>query len=135
MSDVSLKSYYVVRPDEFAYVPVTSRNGEKISLARNNSSSNYICSSYVVFRVVSKEKLLPSYLNMYFERSEYNRYCRFHSWGSAREAFEREEMCEVKVPIPNIEIQEFIVGIYDLYLEREKINIQLKEQIKNCVLF
>lgn len=93
MEGVSLKPYAVVKPDEFAYVTVTSRNGEKISLARNNSDEAYICSSsYIVFKVDDTNTLLPAYLSMLFERSEFNRYSRFNSWGSARETFDWEEM-------------------------------------------
>ena len=52
MTDVSLKPYFLVKPDDFAYVTVTSRNGEKITLAHNTTDKTYIVSSsYVVFRV------------------------------------------------------------------------------------
>lgn len=113
MEGVSLKPYAIVNPNEFAYVTVTSRNGEKISLARNNSNDVYICSSsYIVFRVNDTRELLPEYLSMLFERSEFNRYSRFNSWGSARETFDWEEMCDVRIPVPDIKIQQDIVNIF-----------------------
>ena len=131
MSDVNLKPYYVVQPDEFAYVTVTSRNGEKISLALNDSNKAIICSSsYVVFKSVDKNKLLPQYLMLYFSRSEFNRYARFNSWGSARETFSFEDMCDVEIPIPDIKIQKSIADIYNVYITRKEINERLKEQIK-----
>lgn len=132
MEGVSLKPYAVVKPDEFAYVTVTSRNGEKISLARNNSDEAYICSSsYIVFKVDDTNTLLPAYLSMLFERSEFNRYSRFNSWGSARETFDWEEMKNVLIPIPNIEIQQDIVNIFEAYNTRRDINEKLKAQIKD----
>lgn len=132
MMDVNLKPYYVVHPNEFAYVTVTSRNGEKISLALNDSDDTYICSSsYVVFRSKDEKALLPQYLMLYFTRSEFNRYARFCSWGSARETFEWSEMCDVEIPIPDIEVQEAIANIYNTYITRKKINEQLKAQIKD----
>lgn len=132
MKGVSLKPYYIVAPDEFAYVTVTSRNGEKISLAHNGSDNSYICSSsYVVFRVTNTEKLLPSYLRIFFSRSEFDRYSRFHSWGSARETFNWEDMQEVKIPIPEIGVQKSIVDIYNAYIMRREINEKLKAQIKD----
>lgn len=71
MEGVSLAPYAVVEPNEFAYVTVTSRNGGKISLARNSSSHAYICSSsYVVFKIINTKKLLPEYLSMLFERRD-----------------------------------------------------------------
>lgn len=132
MGGVSLKPYAIIRPNEFAYVTVTSRNGEKISLAHNNSNNTYICSSsYIVFRITNQKKLLPSYLAMLFGRDEFNRYARFHSWGSARETFDWSEMCDVKIPIPDITIQKSIVEIYNAYIERKEINEKLKAQIKD----
>lgn len=56
MTGVDLKPYYVVHPNEFAYVTVTSRNGEKKSIALNDSENTYICSSsYIVLRVGMKK--------------------------------------------------------------------------------
>lgn len=132
MEGVSLKSYAVVLPSEFAYVTVTSRNGEKISLAYNDSDDTYICSSsYIVFSVNDESVLLPSYLAMLLERNEFNRYARFHSWGSARETFDWDEMCAVEIPIPDISIQKDIVDIFTVYKERKNINERLKNNIKD----
>lgn len=132
MTGVSLKPYLLIKPEEFAYVTVTSRNGGKISLAINDSKETYICSSsYVVFRSKDKNVLLPQYLMLFLVRSEFNRYARFHSWGSARETFDWTEMCKVKIPIPEIEIQRGISKIYEVYIERKRINEQLKTQIRN----
>lgn len=132
LEGVSLKPYAVVYPSEFAYVTVTSRNGGKISLAYNDSEHTYICSSsYIVFSVNDESVLLPSYLAMLFERNEFNRYARFHSWGSARETFDWEEMCAVEIPIPDISIQKDIVDIFNVYKERKNINERLKSQIKD----
>lgn len=132
MEGVSLKPYVIVNPNEFAYVTVTSRNGEKISLARNNSNDIYICSSsYIVFKINNTRELLPEYLSLLFERSEFNRYSRFNSWGSARETFDWEEMCDVRIPVPDIEIQQDIVNIFEAYNTRKDINEKLKAQIKD----
>lgn len=127
MEGVSLRPYAVIKPDEFAYVTVTSRNGGKISLAHNNTPNTYICSSsYVVFTVTDTDTLLPSYLAMLFRRGEFDRYARFHSWGSTRETFAWNEMCDVRIPIPSIELQQDIVNVYESYLTRKKINEKLK---------
>lgn len=132
MTGVSLKPYLLIRPNEFAYVTVTSRNGEKISLARNDSDETYICSSsYVAFRIKNEKELLPAFLSMLFARKEFNRYARFNSWGSARETFDWETMCEVKIPVPSIEIQRDIVNIFEAYNTRKTISEKLKAQIKD----
>ena len=93
MSGVSLTPYLVVKPDYFAYVPVTSRNGNKITIAHNETNNTYIVSSsYIVFYVSSTEILDSDFLFMYFNRPEFDRYSRYHSWGSAREVFSWNEM-------------------------------------------
>ena len=68
---------------------------------------------------------------LFLIRSEFDRYARFCSWGSARETFDWDEMCNVKIPIPDIETQRAISNIYTVYVERQRINEQLKTQIKN----
>lgn len=132
MKDVDLTPYFVVAPNEFAYVTVTSRNGQKISIALNESNDSYICSSsYVVFRSKDESVLLPRYLMLFFSRPEFNRYARYNSWGSARETFDWEEMCNVEIPIPDIEIQKAIAEIYSVYIERKAINERLRTQVKD----
>lgn len=132
MAGVSLVPYIVVKPDYFVFVPVTSRNGEKITLAINDSKDTYIVSSaYSVFRVRDTEKLLPEYLFMYFNRPEFDRYARFNSWGSAREVFTMDDMNDVAIPIPDISVQREIVNIHKCYIERQRIAEALKEQLKN----
>ena len=132
MTDVNLAPYYIIHPNDFAYVTVTSRNGEKISVALNDSDETYICSSsYVVFRSKDPERLFPPYLMLFFSRSEFNRYARFHSLGSARETFDWAEMCEVEIPIPDIKIQKAVAAMFSVYTDRKKINAQLKAHIKD----
>lgn len=132
MQGVSLSPYIIVKPDSFAFVPVTSRNGEKITLAYNDSEQTYIVSSaYEVFRVKDTEQLNPGYLFMFFNRPEFDRYARFNSWGSAREVFTMEDMYNVSIPIPDISVQREIVNIHKCYIERQRIAAQLKEQLNN----
>ena len=131
MEGVGLKNYKVVAPGQFAYVPDTSRRGDKISLALNISENTYLVSSISIVFDTQKDVLLPEYLMLFFVRSEFDRYARFHSWGSARETFDWSEMCDVQIPIPDIKIQQYIVNIYTAYLLRKEINEQLKSQVKN----
>ena len=131
MEGVGLNNYKVVAPGQFAYVPDTSRRGDKISLALNTSENTYLVSSISIVFDTQKDVLLPEYLMLFFGRSEFDRYARFHSWGSARETFDWSEMCDVQIPIPDIKIQQYIVNIYTAYLLRKEINEQLKAQVKN----
>ena len=126
---VSLLSYKVVKPLCFAYVADTSRRGDKIALALNNTTNSLLISSiYTTF--YCKEKLLPEYLYLLLSRSEFDRYSRFNSWGSARETFDWEELCRVQIPLPPIEVQQSIVNLYHCMEEAKKIASEAREKLK-----
>ena len=121
MEGVSLAPYLLVKPNEFAYVTVTSRNGEKITLAHNTTKDTYIVSSsYVVFRVERKDLLLSDYLFIYFNRPEFDRYARFNSWGSARETFDWETMCDIEIELPDLPTQQKYVDIYNVMVANQQ---------------
>ena len=113
LSGLEFSGYKVVRTGQFVYVSDTSRRGEKIALAMNNGKDCIVSNIYTVFEVIDKKILLPEYLLMWFKRDEFNRYTRFHSWGSARETFNWEDMCEVRLPIPDVDEQTFSVALYN----------------------
>ena len=122
MTNVPLGTYKMFSPEEFCYVTVTSRNGERISVAMNDSEAEYIVSStYEVFRVSTKSRLLPGFLNLWLMRPEFDRYARFNSWGSARETFDWNDMCRVKIPLPPLDVQQSVVDIYRAANEAKKI--------------
>ena len=118
--------YKIVRPMQFAYVPVTSRNGDKITIALYKGDEPAIISqAYTVFEVNDHETLLPEYLMMWFRRPEFDRYARFHSHGSAREVFDWDELCNVMLPIPSIARQREIVEEYETLSRRIRLNEQM----------
>lgn len=120
MDGVSLKNYKIVQPNCFAYVPDTSRRGDKISLAFNDTDTPFLVSSIsIVFRV-SRNELSSRYLFMFFNRPEFDRYCRYNSWGSAREAFTWQEMCDIEIELPDLETQEKFVNVYQAMCENQK---------------
>jgi len=127
---LNLSNYKIVRQRKFGYISVTSRNGGKISIAILDGDPGLVSSTYTVFKVDNTEELLPEYLFLYFQRSEFDRYARFNSWGSARETFDWDDMCNVRLPIPSIEKQKAIVTIYHTLEARKKLNEQLKGHIK-----
>jgi type I restriction enzyme S subunit len=132
MENVSLKPYVLVEPDAFAFVPTTSRNGGKITIALNHSPDTCIVSSsYEVFKVKNSEQLVPEYLFLWLSRPEFDRYARYNSWGSAREVFSYADMCQVKIPIPPKEIQQSIVDIYHAQYERQTIAEKLNQLLKD----
>ena len=121
-----MSSYKVVEPRQFAYGPVTSRNGDKVSIALYKDDEKAIVSqAYTIFEVKNKQELLPEYLMMWFRRPEFDRYARFKSHGSAREIFSWEEMCDVELPVPPIGQQQKIVSEYEAVTRRIRLNEQI----------
>ena len=113
MDGVSLDSYKVVNYGEFAYVPDTSRRGDKIALAFNSDSNSILISSiYTTFKCKRNDVLSPVFLFMFFNRPEFDRYSRFNSWGSARETFSWEDFCDIDITLPSIEQQRKYVDVY-----------------------
>ncbi|WP_347993591.1 restriction endonuclease subunit S [uncultured Eubacterium sp.] len=121
MDGVSIKSYKIVNEDEFAYVADTSRRGEKIAIAYNSNNKRILISSiYTAFYIKRKDLLLSDYLFMYFNRPEFDRYSRFNSWGSARETFVWEDMCDIELELPPLSIQQKYVDIYNVMFENQR---------------
>ena len=118
MDGVSVTNYKLYRTNYFCYVPVTSRNGNKITLALNTYDATYIVSSaYEVFRVKDEVELLPLYLFLFFLRPEFDRYARYNSWGSAREVFSWENMCNILIPLPSVAEQQKVVNAWRAFRE------------------
>ena len=121
-----MSTYKIVQPRQFGYVPVTSRNGDKITIALYEGESPCIISqAYIVFEVIDETELLPEYLMMWCRRPEFDRYARFKSHGSAREVFEWSEMCEILLPVPSIDEQRKIVAEYQAIERRIENNRRL----------
>ena len=131
MDGVSLSSYKIVNSGEFAYVADTSRRGDKIALALNTTTNSILVSSiYTTFKSRDNNELLPEYLFLLLSRSEFDRYARFNSWGSARETFDWSELCRVKIPLPPLEVQQSIVDLYKCLEEAKKIASEAREKLK-----
>lgn len=115
----------IVRKGWFAYNRATTRNGDKISIAYRDGEDCTVSASYLTFKIKDENLLNPYYLMMWFKRPEFDRYARFKSHGSAHEYFEWEEMCEVMLPVPQIEEQRKIVAEYQAVERRIENNRRL----------
>lgn len=133
-----LSNYKIIRTGQFAYGPVTSRNGEKISIALLRDKDCIISSSYTVFEVVNKNELDPEYLMLWFSRPEFDRYARYMSHGSVREIFDWDELCKVELPVPSIDKQRSIVRAYQTITERIELKRRLNDNLAaqcSCVMY
>lgn len=128
-SDMS--KYKIISKNQFAYGPITSRNGDKISIALLQGYEKALLSqAYKVFQIIDSTQLLPEYLMMWFRRPEFDRYARYMSHGSTREAFDWQELCEVELPVPSLEKQQEIVADYNTVQDRIRINEQLNTALE-----
>jgi type I restriction enzyme S subunit len=126
-----LSTYKIVRTGQFAYGPVTSRNGDKVSIALLKGEDCIISSSYVPFEVYKPDELLPEYLMLWFMRPEFDRYARFMSNGSAREVFDWDSMCGVELPVPSLLEQRKIVHDYQVITDRIELLRKMNEKLEN----
>lgn len=125
-----LANYKVVKPRQISFVQ-TTHNEKVFCNAFNNTDEDIVVTSVNEVFSTNEEKLLPEYLVMFFNRTEFDRYARYHSWGSARETFTWDDLVKVEIPIADINVQKSIVDIYTVYKERKEINEKLKAQIKD----
>lgn len=125
-----LANYKVVKPRQISFVQ-TTHNEKVFCNAFNNTDEDIVVTSVNEVFYTNENYLLPEYLVMFFNRTEFDRYARFHSWGSARETFTWGDLIKVKIPIADIAIQKDIVDIFTVYKERKSINDKLKAQIKD----
>jgi type I restriction enzyme S subunit len=126
----NLSNHLIVRKNEFGYIP---RMNPFKPLAVALSHYEYpvlVSPSYVAFRVIDTKVLLPEFLMLYFKRPAFDRYAAFNAWSSTRDTFDWPDMIIVKIPIPEIKVQEAIVTIYHTLETRKRINEQLKNTIK-----
>jgi type I restriction enzyme S subunit len=132
IDETSFEKYIIVKPQHFIYNPRT--HGKKIGLGYNNIGKTFIITwNNIAFKIKeqTEKTILPEFLYLFFKRDEWDRWACFNSWGSSTEVFAWEDLCETKIPIPNIEIQQAIVKIFNAYHERKMMAEKLKEKMKN----
>lgn len=127
---VDLSKYRIVRKGQFAFNRATTRNGDKISVALMEDEDCIVSPSYRIFKSKDENILNSEYLLMWFKRPDFDRYARFKSHGSAHEFFDYDEMCEVQLPLPSIDIQREIVKEYKTIKNRIALNNQLIQKLE-----
>lgn len=125
-----LSNYKIVKPMDIAFVQ-TTHNEKVFAFALNDTNEQIVVSSVNEVFFTDTNYLLPEYLSLFFSRKEFDRYARFHSWGSARETFTMEDVKNVMIPIPNLIVQENFAKLRQSYIKRKQILDKLKEKINN----
>ncbi len=126
MKGINLANYKIVKPNWFAF----SNRINIGSIALRYNSPCLVSPSYTVFSV-DETKILPEYLALWFQRDEFLHFAFFYSIGTVKDELDVSELGKMKIPIPDIKVQQCIVDIYNCYIERKRIAEELKEQLKN----
>ena len=121
----------IVRTGQFAFNKVMKAHNTKLPIALREGPDCVVSNSYQVFEVTNTKKLLPKYLLLWLNRDETQRYAGFISFGTTRDIFTFEDIKEISIPLPDINIQQSIVDIFTCFQARLEINEKLKIQIKD----
>lgn len=126
-----LSGYKLVPPRHLSYVQ-TTKNEKCFANALNTSNETYVVTSVNKVIKSKDENILDiGYLHLFLRREEFDRYAIFNSWGSAREIFAYDDLCDVQIPLPPLEIQQKIVNLFNCYEECKRISTVAREKIKN----
>mgnify|MGYP000889409644 CR=1 FL=1 len=128
---VDLSKYKVVQKCQFAFSGMQTGRDECIRIALLHEDTPIIISpAYSVFEM-KREDILAEYVMMWFSRKEVDRLGWFMSDASIRTNLDMERFYEIRIPVPDLEVQKSIVEIYQVYNSRKEINEKLKTQIKD----
>ncbi len=128
---VNLSNYKVVQNGQFAYSGMQTGRDECIRIARYRGDKPIIISpAYTVFEC-KNNAVLPDYIMMWFSREESDRRGWFMSDSSIRTNLDLDRFYEISIPMPDTPMQKSVVELYSVYVERKRINEQLKAQIKD----
>lgn len=126
-----MKNYKIIRKKQFACSTMQVRRDKKMPVALLQELDEAIISqAYPVFEVKDETKLLPEYLMMWFERSEFDREACFHAVGGVRGSLEWEDFESMQLPIPHIDKQREIVKEYNTIQNRIQLNEQLIQKLE-----
>lgn len=116
VADKSL--YNVFYMGDFVFNPARM---EINSITFNSEIDKGICSSlYEIFYVDRQDVLIPEYLNLFVKREEFARLCEFIGIGSAREYCRVDNLSDIEIYLPPLEIQEKYVAVYRSMLENQE---------------
>ena len=120
-SESDLSKYKIIRKGQFAYSAMQVGRDETIRIALYSDDEPAIISpAYLVIEVNDVKELLPEYMMMWFHRPESDRYGWFISDSSVRASLDWERLCDIEIPIPDIDEQRKYVALFQGLLNNQK---------------
>lgn len=116
---VNLKPYKIVQNGAFVYNPTRLNLG---SIAYRTEGLCIVSHLYMIFYLTEEGKKIinPQWLFIYFRRSEFQREVTFRNFGSQRPEFNFEDMSDIIVPLPPLDIQQRYVDVYNAMLANQQ---------------
>jgi len=126
-----MENYKIIRRNQFACSTMQVRRDKKMPIALLQQVDEAIISqAYPVFVVRNEKELLPEYLMMWFERSEFDREACFYAIGGVRGSLEWEDFENMQLPIPYPDKQREIVKEYQTIKNRIALSQQLIQKLE-----
>ena len=128
-----MSNYQIVKKEQFACNPMHLGRDERMPTALLLDKDEILVSpAYFVFEIIDKNVLLPEYLMLYFKQTETDRLLWFKTDSSVRGGLGWNELCDIEIPVPDLNIQKDIIRHYnqisDAIKIKEKLNNNLEQQ-------
>ena len=131
----NLANYKIIKKDQFVYNNMQVARDRTIRIVRYaDETPSIISPAYKIFQVIDKNLLNAEFLMLYFLRPEFDRLCWFYTDSSIRGSLDWAKFCNLKVPVPPIDIQEKIVNIYNFLNERIHLKNKINKNLAEIIL-
>ena len=119
---LDLSKYKVVKKGLFATNLMHVNRDEVLPIALYTDDEPALVSpAYKTFEVIDENELLPEFLMMEFQRPEFDRKAWTYCDSSVRGGLEWDRLCDMEIPIPDIEEQRKYVALYKGLINNQKV--------------
>jgi len=107
-----MTKYKIIRSGLFATNFIHVGRDAVVPIALYSGEESIVSSAYSVFRVADENMVMPEYLNIYFNNSEFDREAAFYASAGIRGGLDMDDFINMELPVPPIEEQRRIVSQY-----------------------
>ena len=126
-----LSNYKLISKNIFACNPMHVGRDERLPVSLYLRETPALVSpAYFMFRIKNEDEVLPEFLMLLFKREEFDRNCWFRTDGSVRGGITWDDICEIKLPVPDIKEQQKIVDTCNAITNRIQIKQKINENLE-----
>lgn len=130
-----LSNYKLISKNIFACNPMHVGRDERLPVSLYLRETPAVVSpAYFMFKIKNEDEVLPEFLMLLFKREEFDRNCWFRTDGSVRGGISWDDICEIKLPVPDIKEQQKIVDTYNAITNRIQIKQKINENLEKTAL-